>query len=153
MNSEPLRQERPYTLKDIPRFRVTPRPLEDYERIFSFTPEFFKPNARVLDIGSGTHQEFAQGLKAKRSDIEVVSVDPSLALPTKEKDLQVLGVEYQIVEREAGTIVATDRDREKRKKETFKPVVAAIAPHLPFQDRTFDYVFDNFGAWMYFSKR
>lgn len=85
-----------YGLKDIGYFRATPRSLEDYLEIFSLTSSAFAKNAKILDIGSGTNQEFARGLKQERPDVSVVSLDPSLALPADPEKLKELRINYDL---------------------------------------------------------
>lgn len=129
--------------KEVGYFKVTDRPLGDYERIFSFRAEDLKPNSKVLDVGSGLRQTFAKELQQKRPDIQVVSFDPTLFL--KKYDLDT----------EEGTRKASEEEKKQklRRKEKFGEVIASIfpeTPHLPFKDESFDYVIDNHGPFMYF---
>ncbi len=146
--------EKIYTFKDIGYFRLTPRSAENYYEIFAFSPKDLKPNAIVLDAGSGTEQEFAKSLATSRPDIRVISLDPSLALPSDDEALKEMGISYDIIPLKSPNKPdekTTQQDREQRVKNKFGEVVAAIAPHLPFKDQTFDYIFDNHGPFMYFS--
>ncbi len=120
--------------KEAGYFRVTDRSLVDYKTIFNLRIEDFKPNSRVLDAGSGIHQTFAREIQQQRPDIRVVSLDPTLFL--KKYDIE--------------TKQATDAEREKRRKEKYGEVVAAIFPKTPFKDKSFNYIFDNHGPFMYF---
>lgn len=127
--------------KEVGYFKVTDRSLSEYEIIFDFRAEQLKYGSRILDIGSGTNQNLARNLKQKRPDIKVISLDPTLFLS-----------KYDIGTVKGGK-PSTDKERQQRKKQKFGEVVAAIfpnAPHLPFRDKSFDYIFDNHGPFMYF---
>lgn len=145
-------EENNYSLKDIGYFRVTPRSFETYARIFSIDCRTFKDNAEILDIGSGTNQEFARKLSLKRPDVHVVSVDPTLALPTEEQKLKETGLVYELQSKGEDIHHSTEKERENRIKNKFGDVLAALAPDLPFEKSTFDYIFDNHAAFMYFSE-
>ena len=142
--------ERIYTPKDIGYFRSTDRPFENYRLLFGISPPELKKNAVILDAGSGKRQEFARGLAKLRPDIQVISLDPSLSLPTDAKSLKKMGIYYDIVSlsRKHKT---TKADRDSRLKNKFGDIIPAIAPHLPFKDQSFDYIFDNHGPFMYFA--
>lgn len=149
MNQQPPENSGP-TLKDIGYFRITSRDLKRYEKELGFKAEQLKQDSLILDIGSGFNQELPQQLRVKRPDINVISVDPSLALPTSQAILDKLGIRYVIQPSSDEAIrVTKEADRKLRLSNTQPDTLAAIAPHLPFKDNSFDYVFDNHGAFMY----
>lgn len=146
--SDVSQPEEPISLKDIKTFWVTATSFEDYKRTFSLDPNTLKPNARVLDLGSGTHQEFAKGLKEVRPDVYVVSVDPTLGLATDEKALKEKGVDYIISEDESiSTELAQEEARKKRLEDKAENAVAAEVPQLSFKQGSFDYIFENHGVF------
>lgn len=121
-------------------FRSTERSLTNYEEPFNFTPDQLKTGAVILDIGSGTYQAFARDLNQTRPDITVISVDPTLLMSKYDTqdptDQQIRPV--------------TEEEKQERRKNKFGNTVAAMAPDLPFTDGSFDYVFDNHSAFIYF---
>ncbi len=146
---EKSKAEKVEGFNDATEFRVSKRPLEDYMRFFSLTPESLKPNSRILDMGSGENQELAVGLAKIRPDIQVVSVDPSL----------ILSAEQHLLTRKNARVVLHD-DKEaspeklkRRLEQSSGNIVIALAPDLPFIDGTFDYLLDLFGAFRYLDEK
>ncbi|HLC88195.1 MAG TPA: class I SAM-dependent methyltransferase [Patescibacteria group bacterium] len=139
----------PYSsLKDVGYFRPTRRDLIDYRFIFGFGIQYFKPDSKVVDIGSGERQEFARDLRIHRPDVTVFSVDPSLAIQLDPAQDQQRGIVYELKNR--GYYVPDRNARLERRRNAQKFTVAAIAPNLPFPDNSMDYAFDNYGALYYF---
>lgn len=127
--------------KDVGYFRLSDRDVTDYERIFGFQAEELKRGSRVLDLGSGTNQDFARSLEQQRPDIKVTSLDPTLFL--SKYDINKEGIPR----------ATTVDERGYRRKNKYGEVVVAIfpeTPHLPFKNQIFDYIFDNHGPLMYF---
>lgn len=133
------------SIKEGSKFILTHRTLEDYEYFFQFDAVGMPPNARVLDIGSGVNQEVASGMRRIRPDIQVVSIDPSIILPTDDKSLDELGIVYRVAKNN------NEEERKKRLKTKDRNLVAALAPNLPIKTNSCDYIFDSHGAYLYFS--
>jgi len=140
------------TLSEIGNFRVTERSLNSYKETFSFDPESIPGNGMVLDIGSGVNQRFAKELETTRPDVKVVSLDPSLGIPAGDKEFQRLGVTYQFTDTGGTSITPNEEQRRSRLENKYGLAVAGLAPELPFKDGSFDMVFDNHAAFMYFSE-
>ncbi|MDP3973824.1 MAG: class I SAM-dependent methyltransferase [Candidatus Daviesbacteria bacterium] len=137
-------KETPVKVGETPKekvgyFRSTERNLQEYQEIFSFTPGDFKQNARILDVGSGTYQAFAKKLRNMRPDLDVVSIDPSLFI-----------ADYEIQDETGKIRPITRGEKTERRLKKSSQVIAAMAPDLPFKNDSFDYIFDNHGAFMYF---
>ncbi len=131
-------------------FRITHRDIGEYQRLLGFSLDALKPSAWVLDLGSGKFQEFARGSATNRSDLTVISVDPSLGLPIKDEEIDKLKVSYQIMYYGLGKRpISEQEDRILRRKNVFGNVTAALATYLPFRNEVFDYIFDNHGAFTY----
>lgn len=128
----------------MPLFRVTARPFEQYCETFDITPTALKPNAKILDVGSGLHQEFARGMAAVRSDIRAISVDPTL---------EKLDLAYEIEDNYGNVRPVSEAEHKERMQNIFGEVIGAIAPNLSFaNNESFDYIFDYHGPFMYFSE-
>jgi len=75
-------------LKDIGYFRTTDRTYEEtlkYSNIDNEYIQLLEQDAKVVEMGSGLHQKFANGLKLQRPDITVISIDPSLGVDLNEE--------------------------------------------------------------------
>jgi SAM-dependent methyltransferase len=132
------------SLADIGKFHITHRELSDYEYFFQFQAKEMMPNSRVLDLGSGISQELARDLRRIRPDIQVISIDPSLVLPPDEESLKKMGIVYSLA-----MLNDSDEERAKRNSVKVKNLIAAVAPNLPIKSKSFDYVFDSHGPYLY----
>jgi SAM-dependent methyltransferase len=140
-----MSSEQHRSIKEGSKFILTHRTLEDYEYFFQFDAVRMFPNARVLDIGSGANQEFASGMRKVRHDIQVISIDPSIILPTDDKSLDELGIEYRVAKNN------NEEERNKRLMTKDRNLVAALVPNLPIKANSCDYIFDSHGAYLYTS--
>lgn len=138
-------RERQASLADIGKFHVTRRVLEDYEYFFQFKASDMSSNSRVLDLGSGINQEFASGLRKVRPDIHVISIDPTFILPPDEVSLEKMGIAYTLA-----MLDDSEEERSKRHTAKDKNLIAAVAPSLPIRSKSFNYVFDSHGPYLYF---
>lgn len=150
-------------INEINYFRVTNRTFEKINENLKIAENYLlnlPTNAKVLEVGSGANQEFANGLKKIRPDIITVSLDPTFALQ-KGKFAAI------VTDWEAGKPTAvmydslknSDEDEEnyfqmvqdsriKNANETGN-VISALAPKLPFQDNSFDLIIDSWAAGYY----
>ncbi len=120
--------------------RVTDRGLSEYQQLAHFSVSFIPENGRVLNIGSGSQQRFEKELKEARSDVEILSVDPSLALR-----------EYVIQEEDKSFKKATP-ERSKLRIESLgnkKGTVAALGQQLPIPSSSIDLALDVHGPAQY----
>lgn len=139
----------PIGLKDIGHIRLSDRSLEDYQKIFNFKSGEIAANARILDVGGGYRQLFRRELESVRPDLKIFTVDPSLAIDPNDKNFPGEHIEFVHDPLNGSKLQKiTPKDQTQRILES-KRTVAATAPHLPFKDRSFEYVFDNNGAFAY----
>lgn len=165
------------TLERIGQFNVTDRPftvtpgsqLYDYEsisEIFQLDENWtdsLPRDAIILIIGGGIHRLTERELLKKRSDLRIITVDPTLGIEVKDEDnLWKLyinkGADYVIYStspetpRESLSMVpdgSTFQRNRINKVAELPGSVAALAPHLPFRNDSFDVVIDTFGPTRY----
>jgi len=102
------------------------RKIQEYMDRLDISEEDLKRWQNILDLGSGTEQEFAKGIKTINPKARVVSLDPRQGL-AEEIDLE----SYFPEEKDA-------RLRGRRNPE--ENTVAGLAQELPFKDGSFDAV-------------
>ncbi len=148
-------------------FYVTNRSFEQLSPYLDLSDAFIQnlpEKARVLEVGSGVFRNFAAGLSAKRPDLQVISLDPTLAISKKDflsvverdqkGDIQSIYYTNKIIDNNKDYYFAgKDEDPQKVREERLKGsdglAVAAFAPNLPFKDGAFDLIVDTFGPGLY----
>lgn len=126
--------------KVSPHARVTDRGLSEYQRLAHFDASLIPENGRVLNIGSGSQQKFEKELRQARPDVEIFSVDPSLALR-----------EYVIQEEDRSFKRATP-ERSKLRIESLgnkEGTAVALGQQLPIPSSSIDLVLDVHGPAQY----
>ena len=76
-------------MAEIPEFFVTNRTFEQICHLVQLTEQDITDlpkNAVILEIGSGVFQNFARQMSEIRPDVQVLSIDPSLAIGTQGKN-------------------------------------------------------------------
>lgn len=143
--------------RDIGEFTVTPRDIDTYLEIFPFDLHSLQPGDKVLDVGSGINQELARGIELVKRGVKVYSIDPTLALPVDNNDINAWGVELKIgkeVDGKGRIVSSTKADRRTRLANHHKNVVIAFAPDkIPFLDDSFEAIFDLYGPAMYLKRQ
>lgn len=169
-------------IKEIGEFIVSDRPLKSTERsrfnnqlslqtIFHLEKDWLNSlpqNANLLTVGSGVSRLFEKQIKDERSDIQTVSIDPTLGLRFQENengspgwyieeyddgDYLIYKTSDQLASKEGGYTIPDDPkvyQRERVASVTKIPgAVVALAPELPFRDNSIDIFFDTFGPSRY----
>jgi hypothetical protein len=160
------------TIESIGYFRVTSRPGEQILEFCHYSEDELKqlPNkATVVEIGSGLFQEFAKYVKGIRTDLNVVSVDPSLAFkitddnhiidPKEETiyDVEILKKDGELDSLRYGIHIpdghtdeyrkqAAEYHRQRQSHAKENGGIAALAPNIPMPDGSVDLLVDSFGA-------
>lgn len=164
--------ERFTRISDIPEFYVTNRSFEQVCRLVNLSQQDIlelPKNSSILEIGSGVFQKFARGMKDIRPDVTVFSLDPSLAIDTKNHS----NFDTKSIKGENGDIstaiyinkgvfsssIFSSQTRieelrnlqELRIKEALKTgnVFAALAPNLPIKESSLDLIIDVYGPGYY----
>lgn len=118
---------------------LTHRGLFEYLDKLNLTEkELNDPNTLLLDLGSGTKQDFAREMKFLDLKSQVISVDPRLALPL-EKDLAIPGT-----------------DRQARREGRLNPVensIAALGEALPFRSNSFEKIYAMYSVPFYLEQK
>lgn len=139
-------------------FRVTERPFEEILNFSNLTESDLKnlgPGDTVVEIGSGLGQEFAKGCKSLRDDIQFLSIDPSLAIPSKKAKINVLyelrtgrrTFEYfDTYTNPDCSILQQVRINNARNTQG---VIAALAPDIPFGPSLIKWIIDVYGPGIY----
>ena len=158
-------------MSNIHEFYVTNRELPELQRLIFLSKqeiENLPSGANVLDVGSGLTQKFARGLKEINPNINIYSVDATLAIGishSPEYQTSVVKkndkwdrVIYRMPDVEHSTTIpkyAIPTDpmevRDFRVEEAAKTegAVASLAPELPFKSNSFDLLVDIYGPGMY----
>ena len=114
-------------------------------------------NATVVDVGSGEFQEFSQGIKKQRPDVFVVSIDPSMALEGKDKNVIISesgsGKTYyrnpsqnKGLHKEHPLYTRIQLSRVRNAKHG---TVATIVPPIPLKPQSVDLLVDSYGPSLY----
>lgn len=158
----------PQNLESIGSFYVTDRSFELISQLLDLSAEkidSLPQNGRVLEVGSGIHRKFAEGISKLRPDLKIVSVDPTLGITKndfssiveRDDEGNIKSVHYtnQIImgknddRYSQGILEDTHAVRKERLKKSSGEVVASLAPKLPFKDKSFDLIVDTFGPGIY----
>lgn len=100
------------------------RPYEAYEKVLNLDSAKLQGKT-ILDLGSGASEEFKSGIRERKIDAEVISLNPSLGPDTQSgKDARLMS--------------------------TKERAVAGIAEKLPFKERTFDLVISVYAIPLWF---
>jgi len=162
------------SVDSIGAFRVTSREGEAIMGYSDISEEDIKSlpdKANILEIGSGIFQEFSKKIKSIRDDVNVLSIDPTLAFihrgdntyrtPSGELDFyasvnQDPQINYYPKDDYAKNLPAKEKEEaikmhELRVKEAGdNGGVAAIVPNLPFADKSIHLIVDCFGPGTWF---
>lgn len=171
------------TLNQIGRFNVTDRPLTEtaeslsnnYESISSIFQldetwiDLLPKNAKLLIVGGGINRLTERELHTKRPDIRITTVDPTLGIEFKDEEdpwkiISYMDGEYLTYSKRKKITVDDREDSLVSDASTFQQnrinslnelpgSVAALAPHLPFRDDSFDIVVDAFGPTRYLERK
>ncbi len=159
-------------LSEIGTFQVTDRSLADVEQILDvdFRDRSTIPlSAVILNVGSGLHRLFEKQLTEARSDLNILSIDPSLGLASIDHSAHPLsGFKITELDPEIAIYDADDKptihrgdwilrgekaakyDSERRLKATMVPgAIAALASDLPIKDECIDVIIDTLGPIQY----
>ena len=118
--------------------KVTDRNLARYEELAHFNHKDIPKGGRFLNVGSGYSQALERDFKKVRSDVQVISVDPSVV----EKVFWAID--------ENGKMVKRFNSEERRMTLPNKEnTVPALGQALPFADNTFDMAVDVHGPAQY----
>jgi len=155
-------------------FRVTSREGEAIMAYSDITEEDIKnlpEKSNILEIGSGVFQEFSQKIKSIRNDINVVSVDPTLAFIHKRENTyntpsgvsdfyaqtrDKSQISYYLKDDYSKGLPREAKDdavkiHELRVKNASKNGgIAALAPNFPFASKSMNLIVDCFGPGTWF---
>lgn len=117
----------------------------------------------IVEVGSGTNQNFARAVKELRPDSLVVSIDPTLAIDkegfvtnvTEWKGNIPTAIYYDnYTENSPSEQDYSQRIKDMRVNEANKTgnVVAALAPNLPLQNESTNLLIDSWAAGYYLEK-
>ena len=117
-------------------------------------------NAVIVEIGSGEFQEFAHGVKSRRTDVKTISIDPTLSLDPKREDISVLEsgdrktyyVGNPLGRKSRADILHYKGIQEKRRREADEGALAAVAPFIPLLTESVDLWLDSYGPVLYLKK-
>jgi SAM-dependent methyltransferase len=111
-------------LKPITEGILSERNYDQYKKFLDLTEEELANWHTIVDLGAGTEQEFAKGIRVHHPEAKVISIDPRLAL-SEEEDL-------------AG-ILPEDHDARRRGRQQPEPeTIAALAQDLPIDSNSVD---------------
>lgn len=119
----------------VERAMMTERGMETYVEMLNITPSDFASWQRIVDLGSGTQQEFARAMKERYPEKNVFSVDARLLL-SEEEDL-------------AGMLPEEATARRVGRDLRMENTIAAYAHDLPLPDNSIDCVLASFSIPMY----
>jgi len=159
-------------MAEIPEFFVTNRTFEQICSLVKLTEQditHLPKNATILEIGSGVFQNFARQMSEIRPDVQVVSIDPSLAIGIHGKNnfelktvrdeernvetaiYQNKGILSSFIPPKKSKVEELQSLQELRIKEALKTgnVLAALAPDLPIKDSSLDLIIDVYGPGFY----
>jgi ubiquinone/menaquinone biosynthesis C-methylase UbiE len=119
----------------VERAIMTERELNEYKDYLSVSDEELEHWDTVVDLGSGTQQEFARAMKKKYPDKTVYSVDARLTLGEQE-DLE-------------GMLPEEAERRLEGRNNPVEGTIAAFAQKLPIESESVDAVLASFSIPMY----
>ncbi|MFH0891670.1 MAG: methyltransferase domain-containing protein [Candidatus Falkowbacteria bacterium] len=158
-----------FSLEKIGEFSVTDRGLEQVLEDMGIKEseiDNFPKEGTVLNIGSGLYQKFEEELRNKRSDLKIVSLDPTLGIDPEDFAkgdwyIEKLGnsiAQYKLKDRpklrwgKDMTVSGPEefqRERLKKISQESSGCVVALAPQLPFKSESFDVIIDCVASMRY----
>lgn len=114
------------------------------------TLESLNPKAIILEMGSGLHQEFAKGIKNEYPSVEVISVDPTLAILKNDESWKVSeSGSFVTFNKVKGAPVREIQEKRLKNIEGEMAIATDAKANLPIKDECIDVLIDNKGPGLY----
>jgi SAM-dependent methyltransferase len=126
-------------MREVEGSLMTERDLNGYMKYLEVTIDEITGWGNILEIGSGTEQNFAKEIKEKGYGSKVISIDPRLALPESE---------------DLGGMFPEEHEARLRGRKNPEPnTIAAFAQNLPIASDSVDAILASRSVPLYISSQ